>query len=254
MTPFFVADVGNSRIKVRLCADDGRGGFGTTDCEPLNLDWILRWASAVSRSAPPEEIVSWPWTIAAVNPRTRDRLVKLLGDHGFRVRVLSDFREIPIQVDVAMAERVGIDRLLAAYAAWRDSQGKPVAVISAGTAVTVDLMDSTGTFRGGVILPGFRLMARSLHEHTAALPLIDRFDPTATIPARNTEAAISAGIVAAVAGAIDRVVEQYQWIEPSLTAILTGGDEELLTTLKCKPVTVKYLPLQGLCYLVHGFQ
>ena len=38
-----------------------------------------------------------------------------------------------------------------------------------GTAVTVDALDATGRFLGGLILPGFGLMLRALEMGTAGL-------------------------------------------------------------------------------------
>ena len=109
-------------------------------------------------------------------------------------------------------EQVGIDRLLDARSprtVWRI----PIAavVISVGTAVTIDLVDAKGVFQGGVILPGPRLMAESLHEHTAKLPLVD----AAILPtvdrarARTPATRSSSGIRAAIVGAAVLLVNHY---------------------------------------------
>ena len=37
-------------------------------------------------------------------------------------------------------------------------------VVDVGTAVTVDLVSPKGAFEGGAIFPGFRLMAKALHD------------------------------------------------------------------------------------------
>ena len=41
-------------------------------------------------------------------------------------------------------------------------------VVNAGTAVTIDALDVDGVFRGGLILPGLRLMLQALAENTSA--------------------------------------------------------------------------------------
>jgi type III pantothenate kinase len=174
---------------------------------------------------------------------------------GFTVRVLSDYRELPIKVDVDVPERVGIDRLLSAVgAACRTNVGCASAIVSAGTAVTIDLVDGTSAFRGGVILPGFRMMARSLHEQTALLPLIENAQEAAAAPARNTESAIRAGLSSAISGAVDRVVEQYRWMEPELKVIVTGGDAEHIQPRYCKPIVQPILALLGLTVVASGEQ
>jgi type III pantothenate kinase len=74
--------------------------------------------------------------------------------------------------------------------------------VNAGTAVTVDALDAHGVFRGGVILPGLRLMLQALAEKTAALkvaPGTYQDFPT------NTADALYSGAVQAVAGAIEQV-------------------------------------------------
>jgi type III pantothenate kinase len=68
-------------------------------------------------------------------------------------------------------EKLGIDRLVNAYAACR-LFGGPALVVDIGTAVTWDAVSAQGEFLGGAIAPGPGTMARTLKEHTAALPLV----------------------------------------------------------------------------------
>jgi type III pantothenate kinase len=200
-------------------------------------------------------MLTWSWTIAAVYPKTRDKFVGGLEKMGFTVRLVDDYRKLPIKVDVDVPERVGMDRLLAAVAVARKTHvGEPVAIVSAGTAVTIDLVDSTGAFRGGVILPGFRMMALGLHEYTALLPHVEELDPDTPAPARNTESAISSGIAAAICGAVDRVVEQYRWVEPALKVVATGGDADWIRPRYCKPEMHPILTLVGLTVVATGAQ
>src|SRR5207249_3877359 len=105
-----------------------------------------------------------------------------------------------------VSEHVGIDRLLTALAARTVAQPRPVVVVTIGTAVTADLVDPSGTFLGGAIFPGPQLMARSLHEYTAKLPLIDVTNlHTIYCPGRDTRRSIELGIGCAVGGAITRL-------------------------------------------------
>ncbi len=94
--------------------------------------------------------------------------------------------------------------------AWKD--GSPCLLASFGTATTVDALmprhldDGTdgAAFIGGLILPGASLMARSLVEGTAQLPLAQDGQP-ADFPL-DTHAAIRSGIAAAQGGAL-----LHQW-------------------------------------------
>ena len=74
----------------------------------------------------------------------------------------------------ANPSQLGADRWAAIVAARRRATAggqspMPVVVVNAGTAVTIDALDADGVFRGGVILPGMRLMLQALAEKTSAL-------------------------------------------------------------------------------------
>lgn len=232
MTPFYVVDVGNTRIKVGRCVAER-----LLDALPLTNESALPFDPPTGSS----------WLIAGVDPARRDRFVAFLRDRGQVVRVVADYRELPIRVEVAAPERVGIDRLLNAVGArGRVPVGTPCVVASVGTAVTVDLIDAAGAFRGGAIFPGFRLMARALRDHTAQLPLVEAFHAFPP-PGRDTESAISAGIRAAVAGGIQRVIDEYSIIVGSASVFVTGGDAERVGPLRHPVIPAgPFLALDGL--------
>ena len=108
--------------------------------------------------------------------------------------------------------------------------GAPCMLASFGTATTIDTLtrqDPTrGTlpaFVGGLILPGAALMARSLYQDTADLPLA-RGEPT-DFPT-DTDAAIISGIAAAQAGALLRQYRLAATTCPDRPPLLfvSGGD------------------------------
>jgi type III pantothenate kinase len=236
MTACLVADIGNTRIKWGLCLVDGLQIAAVPPDDPA------RWAEQLSewRIDGPAE-----WAIAGVHPSRRDNLAAWLQSTGATVRIISDYRELPLSVDVAEPEKVGIDRLLNAVGAFaRALKAGPCVVIDAGSAVTVDLVNANGTFRGGAIFPGLGLMARALHENTAQLPLVEDFDRHG-MPGRDTGAAIRAGIYHAACGGIDRLVEQLA--EPDRRVFLAGGNIDLAAGLRCRPEIVgPALTLEGI--------
>ena len=115
-------------------------------------------------------------------------------------------------------ERLGADR----WAALIGARGQLVSdclVVCAGTATTVDWLDASGEFRGGLILPGVDLMRASLARNTAQLPLAEgefRMAP------RNTMDAIVSGCLNAQLGAIERMFSCFSG-EPGALCLLTGG-------------------------------
>ena len=80
-------------------------------------------------------------------------------------------RDLHVPINIALDDpaTVGQDRLINALGAFRRARQACV-VIDVGTALTVDFVDGVGTFQGGVIAPGPRMMLAALHERTAALP------------------------------------------------------------------------------------
>jgi type III pantothenate kinase len=177
---------------------------------------MVRWAVAPDTR----------WVVSGVHPQRRDALTAWLNVAGARVQVLDSYRQLPLTVAVEAPEQVGIDRLLNAVAANTRRHGMPAAIVDAGSAVTVDYVDRSGAFRGGAIFPGLRLMAKALHDYTAALPMvvIDCAEPA---PGTSTIRAIRSGILHAVMGGIHEIVGCYA--HDSMCHIyLTGGDAPLL--------------------------
>ncbi|MFO0863784.1 MAG: type III pantothenate kinase [Gemmataceae bacterium] len=102
--------------------------------------------------------------------------------------------------------------------------GKSAFLVDAGSAVTVDVVDDAGRFRGGAILPGLRLMANTLHRMTALLPLVsveERYDP----PGRSTVPAMQAGIFHAVLGGIESLLRSMRSNFGDEGILLVGGGD-----------------------------
>jgi len=223
MKPNVVVDVGNSRIKWGLCGPDGVREACSLPDEPAA--WVRQmevWTEARGL-----------WVVAGVHPPRRDGLAEWLRDRGQRVQVLDDPNDLPLRVLVARPDHVGVDRLLDAVAAHsRRTAGTPAVVIDAGSAVTVDLVDGSGAFAGGAILPGMWLMAKALHDYTALLPLLAPPEKRPAVPGTNTPGAIELGIFSAAAGGISALLSQYRILcRSEIEAFLTGGDGSRLHPL-----------------------
>ncbi|HEV3262619.1 MAG TPA: type III pantothenate kinase [Gemmataceae bacterium] len=224
MRPAAVADVGNTRIKWGLCS-----AAGVAEMVSLPADDTGAWQ---------HQLRAWKltgplaWAVSGVQPQCRDSLVEWLRSQGSRVLLLDTWTQLPLRVLVERPERVGIDRLLSAVAARsRVRPGSGALIVDAGTAITVNWVDEAGAFRGGAILPGLRLMAGALHEHTALLPLVDPATcGTPAFPGTTTRAAIEAGVFWAAAGGVQALLHQFDAASPARPweLFLTGGDGGLL--------------------------
>ncbi len=215
MTPDVVVDIGNTRMKWGRCV-----GGAVAEMMSLPLDEPGAWA---------EQLTAWGlndgvrWAAASVNPTASLAFQEWATDTGDEV-VFIDSDGVPLSYAVGHPEQVGIDRLMNAFAAHCIAHPHPAIVVSVGTAATIDFIDETGVYHGGVIFPGPRLMAYSLHAHTAKLPLVDADTlPTTVAPGANTQDAILAGIRAAIVGATILLVTHYAEHCPPPWVFVTGG-------------------------------
>jgi type III pantothenate kinase len=222
MIPDIVVDIGNSRIKWGRCqgpAVIAMAGLPHEDPAAWH-DQLLRW----SLTGP------LVWLVSGVHPRTRDRLTSWIRQRGDEATLLESAERLTLRTRLAEPDQAGIDRLLNAVAVnSRRQAGTPAVIVDAGSAVTVDYLDTEGVFCGGAIFPGLGLMARALHEQTALLPLVDVRSPLPGAPAVATRPAMEAGIYWSVAGGIRSLVDLYGSRAGLLPQVfLGGGDGRLL--------------------------
>ena len=166
---------------------------------------------------------------SSVKPQWSDVFVDVckdtLDEKALEVGVGKDI-EVPIKILTDFPADVGVDRVLAASAAYIVAQ-HAVVVVDVGTAITVDAVDDDGCFLGGVIAPGPMLSSSALHANTAKLPKVVVGKPKLPIGANTTEA-INNGIYYATAGLIEYTVRKFaeelgSWPQ----TIVTGGLSEM---------------------------
>ena len=227
-------DIGNSRTKWRLA---GASGSLKSPGIPTLAD-----------TEPPDRV-----RVSAV-AGTRDRIrAAVEARFGIAPEFAEASRELAgVVCCYADPKRLGIDRWLALVAAWRCVQGA-IAVVDAGTAITVDLVDDEGRHQGGYIVPGIGLMRRSLAAETRDLGLPQRLADTdeqdrLPPPGRSTDAAIAGGTLAMPIGFLEAVLARFATASPSgTTTLLCGGDAHLLQPRLASPTCIKpNLVLDGL--------
>ena len=232
MTPNVVVDIGNSRMKWGLV----RGGR-VADVAVLSLEFIREW----NEQATAWKLGKWTtWIIVSVNSAFAEEFAHWLGEDANGISILEHRSAIPLILDVETPDSVGLDRLLACYAAKVHAEpGQPFLVVQAGTALVINLVNANGAFAGGAILPGLALMAKSLREHTAKLPEVIIHEPEEPVPGRTTAAAIRTGIYWASIGAILTLRAGFG-AGADLPIFLTGGDAQVL--FKAIPEPVQHIP------------
>lgn len=139
---------------------------------------------------------------------------------------------------------IGIDRLAGMEAALSllptDHRGS-VLVVSCGTATTVDAVSSAGVHQGGFIGLGLKSGLESLHQHTAALPLIAPIDSSeGQRLGMTTRACMAGGIAQMIVGMILRACALTNQVQPLSKIFLTGGDAPLIADLLEMPLRATF--------------
>ena len=218
MSLILALDVGNSRMKWGLAGPHGWRTLGVTPNNEIGTLALRDWHH-----------LSRPLRAVGVN----------VAGEAARVRVeaqLARWRVVPewliaaetacgVVNQYARPAQLGSDRWASLCAARQraiatDLFPPACVVVNAGTAVTIDSLDAEGTFRGGFILPGMRLMLRALAENTAALgvpPGEFREFPD------NTADALYSGAMQAVCGAVEQMRRQVDTNPAQVRVYLAGG-------------------------------
>lgn len=121
--------------------------------------------------------------------------------------------------------QLGTDRWAALIGAWHKEQ-RPCLVVSAGTAMTIDMLDAQGRFIGGQILPGKQLMMESLVSGTHALEAVA--GQVKEFPLKTADA-MTTGIAGALTSSIELSFHRLElWAGIGPSCLITGGDADWL--------------------------
>lgn len=217
-------NVGNCRTQLGTFIDNQLADSGAVDNNQI-ASFKSRISSAFEPLAEQQDAVVM---LASVEPEVAGQIATLVPQVLGRkiVRVEEDV-VIPIGRQLDSKTMVGDDRLLNAAAAFEVLKQACI-VVDAGTAITVDFVDGTGTFHGGAIGPGASMMLAALHDRTAMLPQVELRRPKEPM-GHNTTEAIRAGVYYGLRGMVRELVEVYAeraGVYPMVVA--TGGDAQLL--------------------------
>jgi type III pantothenate kinase len=228
-------DIGNTNITAGLFLDDDEAGMEKVGGgNSQGLAEILKnyWDRIpVSKAAKDKTIRDGVIVAASVNPEWMAAVKKIaqeqLDEKVLEVGIGKDV-PLPMELDVDEPAKVGVDRIMAAFAAYSVVEDA-VIVADFGTAVTIDAVDEKGVFLGGVILPGFDISADALNRYTAALPKIGEIKMPKKPFGRNTADAINNGIYFAAIGALETVTRLYsEYLGKWPQTIATGGNMEII--------------------------
>jgi len=204
-------DIGNTNIGVGLFLD-GKEDFihsisGRSQAE-LRECLVAAWAKIPILESSKERKRDGVVVVSSVKPAWTE-MVRQIADEdlGENIRLIGEDIPLPISMWLDEPARVGTDRVVAAAAAY-DVVGDAVVVADFGTAVTIDLVDEHGVFRGGAICPGFQISAQALKDSTAQLPKITVHRPSEPY-GKNTADAINCGLYYSIIGGMEEIIRRY---------------------------------------------
>ena len=225
-------DMGNSNIVIGGI-DDSQTYFVervTTNRGKTDLEYAVNIKSILEIHTVPVSSIEGAILSSVVPPLNNTILSAVEKICGFRPMLVGSGMKTGLNIIMDNPKTVGSDMIVDAVAAIRDYPC-PIIIIDMGTATTMSVIDRSGNYIGGVILPGLKVSLDSLSGKTAQLPYISLETPGKVI-GKNTIDCMRSGIMygnaAMLDGLIDRMEEE---IGEKATIIATGGLARLVTPL-----------------------
>ncbi len=245
--PLLVVDIGNSRCKLAVFL---KPLDSSAEPDVLSLDLKLPEAQLEQMLReflqPLHLAPGWVVHSISVRDQAAQLLAKLL--RPFQLG-LSGTPKRPLRVDFSTyrLEQMGSDRVALVEGARQAFPGRNLIVVSAGTALTVEVLSAEAKYLGGYILAGLHTRLEALAEKTEKLPDLRSMNET-SMQALFTEALLGSDTVSAM---IRGALNELKWsllglrkalIESGLSDdwqfCVTGGNAEIIGKLldaPCRP-------------------
>lgn len=209
-------DIGNSFIKVARYE---------------GVHWKLVYHEKIGHD---KDFYSWikeqeeyKFIVCSVILRISKALQKIISPE--RLQLLQ-IREIPKEkLNYKTPKTLGMDRFLTCYGAAGQTS-KPVVVIDAGSACTIDFMTEDSIYIGGVIMPGLDTIIQAASQNLPALPAADYQLPD-TWPGMSTLDSLRWGTTGAFFAAIQSYLEKFEDRFGPFDLFVTGGATDVISRL-----------------------
>ncbi|GAB5453635.1 MAG: pantothenate kinase [Halioglobus sp.] len=234
-------DIGNSSAKWRLVQGEhviARGRYRPDDedsrrallaVQPAPVEILVASVATEAQESALAQMLRTQWQVDSWFARTPQRSGRLVNSY-------------------ADASRMGVDRWLAMLGALQkvEDQGTEtrLAVVDAGSALTIDLVAASGQHEGGFIIPGAQLMERALLLDTDRVRFAEDIGYD-LLPGTSTAEAVRHGIALAQVGAVSLALARAGAPQPRVF-FCGGGAEPLLQLLELDAELVPDLVFEGL--------
>ncbi len=245
-------DVGNTSLKWGVLADNHIGKTGSITHERLKETGF----AALTSKAPRSIDCAMVCNVAGAGIAS-----KLTGIISVHCKVSTRFAACEksaygVTNGYKQTRRLGVDRWVAMVGAFNEFKSA-LCIVDAGTAVTIDAIDKTGSHLGGQIIPGLQLMGQALSNRTSDIVATGQRakDPGdgLGIFGRSTNEAVANGSLTAICGAIEQAAKRMRAASLRPKIVLTGGDaSRILKQLNNNAIHRPHLVLQGLSIMVQS--
>ena len=149
----------------------------------------------------------------------------------------------------ASPQQLGVDRWLSILAGYHLVKSACI-MVSAGTALTVDLVADDGRHFGGYIAPGINRFVDALNQSTALINLNSGEWDLGLAPGASTAMAVGHACAAMIRGIIDNALAQISMVKEreKICLLVTGGDAGHIQKLYPWAEYREELVLDGLSY------
>lgn len=203
-------DLGNTRIKAGLFEDDTLQQTTVFNNLAELTDWLTIYHDNLIVSSVSQDVHS----IISLSRATRKKIP------------LTTSTSLPIKVEYATPQSLGVDRLAAACGAIQLFPDQPCLVIDAGTCINYEVVDGHGIYRGGIISPGVNMRFMAMNTFTARLPLMEAV-VDAPLVGNSTQTCMQSGVMNGIIEEMRGIIGRMRQNYPDLRVILCGGDAQL---------------------------
>ncbi len=214
MNEFLTIDIGNTKAKYAVFND--KIIVETNVFDPLadDLGKVLKQHPYINKGI-----------ISSVGGKVDECLAQL---KSIEMTVLSSKTKLPFSLTYREKTKIGADRLALVAAAYAEKPHQNSLVIDIGTCITYDILTADDRHLGGPISPGLQLRFKTMHEHTALLPLCEPTSDELKIVCDDTVECLQSGVQLGVLYEIKEFIRLYSLSFNDLNVFITGGDNIFL--------------------------
>ncbi|MBO2522485.1 MAG: pantothenate kinase [Bacteroidetes bacterium] len=214
MNEFLTIDIGNTKAKYAVFND--KNIVETNVFDPLSddLEKLLKQHPYINKGI-----------ISSVGGKVDECLAQL---KNIEMIVLSSKTKLPFALTYREKTQIGADRLALVAAAYAEKPHQNSLVIDIGTCITYDILTADDRHLGGPISPGLQLRFKTMHEHTALLPLCEPTHDELKIVCDDTVECLQSGVQLGVLYEIKEFIKLYSLKFNDLNVFITGGDNIFL--------------------------